>query len=724
MPRVVIVGAGLYGLIAAKTYLQVVDPNYPNNHQQCQNTDEVPESFQKPKYSQSTQDETELLLLESGSSLGGTWAEERLYPNLLSQNSEGLYEFSDMPLSEQAMEQVEGEEQTNQDTPVEDRFIPGWKLSRYLTAWSHKWHLPQYMRFNWQVTKISRLPTKEWELGIVIHPEQPSQTRSITIICDKLILSPGLTSVPNILNFSPASGQPSASADHVIHAKEVGQWCRDNLGYQPIPEQDAQSGEAGSSNDSARPSRVPRRVAIYGGAKSSFDLVHMFATLHSKDPSFHLRGLDETDAIEPVQVHWIIRDGGSGPAWMSPPRSNMPNGQSIASDKVASTRFVGVLSPCTPLVPKRLTLRRSSNFLGWKLTTEGSWLARILHGNPIGRYFVRRFWKALDKSWAEFAGYSSALDDGKMERLRPTNSIIYCGAPLGIANQRGFWDAVRAPNVHIHRSVIESVSGDLSSNDGVVITLADGTTIPLTNLLIQATGWKPTVPIEFSPPSLILQLGLSCPVPRTILTNTDVGQDIKIDAEIKRLIEYWENIDSVSASRIRRVFGPNSKPPKDVVFNDTAPTDDFENSPYRLFRRMVAPELVEEGDRSFVALGFVLTATTAVVAEVQALWAAAFLTGGLDNTKCSKSADENHDALNFNGLTRNEIDRDISEDVVWGGLTGVGPGVDTLTYNDMLLRDLGLCPYRMGGGFFNELTSVYTPKAYRGIVEEWKTKRR
>lgn len=141
---------GLYGLIAAKTYLQVTDPHYPNNNPQCENTDEVPESFQRPRHARSTHDDTDLLLLESGSSLGGTWAEERLYPNLLSQNSEGLYEFSDMSLSE-AMEGVEDEGQAYQDTQIEDRFIPGWKLSRYLTVWSRKWQLPQYMRFNWQV---------------------------------------------------------------------------------------------------------------------------------------------------------------------------------------------------------------------------------------------------------------------------------------------------------------------------------------------------------------------------------------------------------------------------------------------------------------------------------------------------------------------------------------------------------------------------------------------
>lgn len=262
-------------------------------------------------------------------------------------------------------------------------------------------------------------------------------------------------------------------------------------------------------------------------------------------------------------------------------------------------------------------------------------------------------------------------------KVTDPRSIIYCGAPLGIANQRGFWDAVRAPNVQIHRSAIESVSGD-SSKEGAIISLADGTTLPLTDLLIQATGWKPNVPVQFTPPSLTLQLGLSCRVPRAILTPTDSAQDVKVDPEIKKLIHYWDSVDSVSASRIRRVFGPNSEPPKDVVESTTAPTDEFEFSPYRLFRRMVAPELVEEGDRSFVALGFVLTATTAVVAEVQALWAAAFLTGGLDDSKMRDGA------LDINAMSRSAIDRDVSQDVVWGGLTGVGPGVDTL--------NVGSCP--------------------------------
>lgn len=38
----------------------------------------------------------------------------------------------------------------------------------------------------------------------------------------------------------------------------------------------------------------------------------------------------------------------------------------------------------------------------------------------------------------------------------------------------------------------------------------------------------------------------------------------------------------------------------------------------------------------------------------------------------------------------------------------------------MLLRDLGLSPNRLGGGVYRELTGVYGPSAYSGIVDEWR----
>jgi hypothetical protein len=91
---------------------------------------------------------------------------------------------------------------------------------------------------------------------------------------------------------------------------------------------------------------------------------------------------------------------------------------------------------------------------------------------------------------------------------------------------------------------------------------------------------------------------------------------------------------------------------------------------------MVAPELVSQGDRSFATLGVLLSSTIAVVAEVQALWVAAFLTGALDSSgdvRATKS-----EALSFANLSEESIEGSISEDVVLGSLAGTGLEVDAI----------------------------------------------
>jgi hypothetical protein len=90
---------------------------------------------------------------------------------------------------------------------------------------------------------------------------------------------------------------------------------------------------------------------------------------------------------------------------------------------------------------------------------------------------------------------------------------------------------------------------------------------------------------------------------------------------------------------------------------------------------MVAPELVSQGDRSFATLGVILSSTIAVVAEVQALWVAAFLTGGLD-TESMKAAP--NETLCLGTLSQNVMETVISEDVVLGSLTGSGLEVDAI----------------------------------------------
>ncbi|CAG8146561.1 unnamed protein product [Penicillium salamii] len=704
MDRVVIVGAGLYGLIAAKTYLQVTgayDDAEADKADEASNLTAIPACFTEDATPSMKESQNRLLVIDSASDIGGTWAEERLYPNLLSQNSYGLYEFSDLPLTDVVPE----DESDTGDT--RSQFIAGWKIRRYLRAWVAKWKLDRHVRLKWTVGSVCRLESKEWKLSISLST---TPARHITVICDKLVLATGLTSVPNLPEITDSLG----TTDHatpVIHAKDVGGWARQYLGYQPL---EPPTVDIHASRDEAEYPQL-RSVAIYGGAKSSFDLVHFFATLHRKDPKLHLKSKQNN----PVQVHWIIRDQGAGVAWMVPPTSTLPNGDTVPSDKAASTRLLTYLTPCCYMIPKRLSRKGV-----WGLRWEGSWLIRLLHGNPFGRWWVRWFWRSVDRSLEESAQYGT---DAKMELLRPANSVVSCASGIGIANQGDLWEAIRLPHVAVHRSTITKIvaSEEQAATDSskrAVVHLADHTCVEPVDLVIHATGYKPIVPIQFEPASLRLELGLSALVTSdnqntsdNIHKATESPEKIQglLKPSIKDRLMHLEDIDQRSEVTVRQTLQATGCTPMDRSAPSWTQSDKL--IPYRLFRRMIAPELVAQGDRSFATLGVILSSTIAVIAEVQALWVAAFLTGGLDI-----QATDPCGALSLEALSLDTMDHAVSEDAVLGSMTGSGLEVDAIQYNDMLLRDLGINPNRLGGGTYQELTGVYGPSAYKGIVDEWK----
>ncbi|KAJ5579650.1 uncharacterized protein N7459_005635 [Penicillium hispanicum] len=705
MERVVIVGAGLYGLITAKTYLQVTGAY--DNQRKTDNTtgepDNIPNCFTSPRNKLTDTSGCSLLVIDAASDIGGTWAGERLYPNLLSQNSYGLYEFSDMSLAETISDEEKDKRQ---------QFIPGWQINRYLHAWAKKWDLRKHIRLGWRVDSIRRLESKEWDLTISLAAD-PS--RRMRLVCDKLILATGLTSVPNLPS-AESNKPPEGSSAPVIHAKDFGRWARTHLGYEALAGmeemvQPKSQLESGNTN--------LRSVAIYGGAKSSFDLVHFFATIHHNDPALRLKLTPKN----PVQVHWIIREKGTGPAWMVPPTSALPNGEVVASDKAASTRSLHHLSPCSYEIPKRICLQSG------RLHMEGSWLARVFHGNPIGRWLMRWFWKSVDRGLEGFAQYGA---NSKLQLLRPNKSVISCGSSIGIANQRDLWDAIKLPHVKIYRATINAIARSTTGNvtetsERALISLNDGVIIRDVDLVIHATGYKPIVPIKLEPPSFRLTLGLSGLVHETSSQTMEVKSSdppdtihIPMDSATKDHVQYWKILDQHSETTVRQTLTATGCALEDV--HKASWAGGYDILPYRLFRRMVAPSLVAEGDRSFAILGVVLTSTIAVVAEVQALWVTAFLTGGFDVFSDSPHSHQ-YGPLCLEMLGREAMDRTISEDVVLGSLTGTGLEVDAIHYNDMLMRDLGLNPHRLGGGFMRELTGVYEPSVYAGIVDEWRTRR-
>jgi len=107
--------------------------------------EDIPSCFTKRDRTEGDH-EIPLLVIDSASDIGGTWAEERLYPNLLSQNSYGLYEFSDLSLTDVVPPDEDGSGK---------QFIAGWKINRYLHAWTEKWNLKGHIRLNWRVNMNS-----------------------------------------------------------------------------------------------------------------------------------------------------------------------------------------------------------------------------------------------------------------------------------------------------------------------------------------------------------------------------------------------------------------------------------------------------------------------------------------------------------------------------------------------------------------------------------------
>ncbi|KAK5954136.1 hypothetical protein OHC33_004708 [Knufia fluminis] len=128
----VVVGAGWFGLAAAKVYLEL----HPIEN---------------------------ILVLESSGTCGGTWAENRIYPGLKSNNLHGTYEYPDFPMDPEVYRVRPGEH------------IPGDVLHR--------------------VDSVEPAPNDTWKLQI----SSPDSNEPITT--GKLILATGLTSTPNFPQF-------------------------------------------------------------------------------------------------------------------------------------------------------------------------------------------------------------------------------------------------------------------------------------------------------------------------------------------------------------------------------------------------------------------------------------------------------------------------------------------------------------------------------------------
>ena len=225
---VIIIGAGVEGLVTAKTFLNI-DPDL------------------------------DLLILESQRTLGGVWAEQRLYPGLLANNILGTYEFTDFPM--------------DHSFGVEPgQHIPGEVIYKYLCRYAKHFGLEDRLLCE---VKVDRALQSEagWEL--TTSSGRHFEGTGPLLLCSRLIIATGLHSKPNAIDFP---GSSSLTRPLIL-----------NLGENPAI-------AAALVTDPSI-----KHITVYGGSKTAHDAIYKLAS---------------DDKI----VSWVIAESGHGATPMIPSR--------------------------------------------------------------------------------------------------------------------------------------------------------------------------------------------------------------------------------------------------------------------------------------------------------------------------------------------------------------------------------------------------------------------
>lgn len=185
-----------------------------------------------------------MVVFDAGSSLGGTWADDRLYPGLKSNNLLGTYEYPDFPMDSARFGVKAGEH------------IPGEVINTYLKAYATNFGIDSRIRLNTKVVTAEHQDTAEggWILTIAAGPGA-TETK---VFARRLIVATGLTSEPFLPHFA---GQETFGG-RIFHSKQFKQ-NKDTL-------------------------QTAKSVTVFGATKFGWDAVYAYATAG-------------------VKVDWVIR---------------------------------------------------------------------------------------------------------------------------------------------------------------------------------------------------------------------------------------------------------------------------------------------------------------------------------------------------------------------------------------------------------------------------------
>ncbi|KAL8873418.1 MAG: hypothetical protein Q9174_001113 [Haloplaca sp. 1 TL-2023] len=395
---------------------------------------------------------------------------------------------------------------------TKDRYIPGETIHEYLHKFAKDNDLLRRTRFETRVDEVKRLPTGGWQLNL---------EHGAPLVCQKLIYASGPTSSPVIPKW-PVKDFTSP----IIH-----------------------SSETGSSLDKIQDID---RATVIGAAKSSYDTVYLLLAAGKK-------------------VDWIIREDGSGPLAITPPRYFGFNAVDFCSTRAASSFSPSIMN------------------------TTGLWY-RFLQRTLIGMMVTSIYWRVATWLGELHAGYAKSENASKLRPIPEGYGIMWANAGLGVASAPDYWKVFHAGDVTVHRTEVDHAA------NGNQIYLKNGTVV-CSDYVILCTGF------EKSYRAFGEDLRAECG-----LTYEQNVKWAKLDAYGERVVN--QKLPYLKENPIKRKS----------THEDLA----LLHGPSRHYRRLVVPHLASDGDRSIYFPGLIHSIFTPLVSEFQALWGCAFMLGRLE----------------------------------------------------------------------------------------------
>ncbi|KAF4545420.1 Flavin-binding monooxygenase-like protein [Lasiodiplodia theobromae] len=702
-----IVGAGFHGLSLAATYT-------------------------------TTHPSASLLILDAAPSIGGVWAQSRLYPGLKTNSQAGHFEFADYPmLGNPRYPEVRA-----------DEHIAGDSVRRYLKDYAAEKGLVGRVRCGRKVVEAEDLGAEGWvvsveEGGKREEEEEKGEKRPQRIHARILVLATGLTSTPKPPSslLKCADADTSAFTGPIYHVRDFGKHCPSS---------------APATTDEKK-NEKKKTILILSANKSAADCAHHHA---------HTLG---------NRVIWLIRPSGHGPCFLAPARVTPLK---LLSEALITTRAVTFLNPCiwaaanpsSPSCPSPSPSPSPSSPSTSPSTSASRWqppsfnhfehLCRtLLHRTPAGRALVRAFHaqlvqrKGVEEPLRLDAHPQTAL-------LKPWHDAFWVGTGRGLLN----WGP-GAPDVFelVRRGKIEVRLGEVVGMEGRTVRLSAGgdgqkgeggeeETVVEVDEVVCSAGWeyRPSVRLVRGGVDISAELGVP---------GAGGREEKVVGEEDEAALVARADEEVLTALPGLREQPPQGRPPhlrktSEPKYGTDQQRKKTLDGAYALYRFMIPPRRIHT--RTLAFAGVVRTPVTATIAEMQALWLCAFFDHRLPHLEPSTippspsslkpdaapspklstpAVEKGPDDVKLHDDQQQQRDmREMSARVrydailharygAWrypAGFGGVLPDFffDTLPLFDLMLAELGLPRWRKGG-FVKEVFSSYGPHDYRGLVEEW-----